>query len=154
MENNQTLICRLNHLIAVAEDRRLRYEDAANDVADEIMKKLFSHLAHKRATYARQLSNCVLELGGEVELTEPKSGMLTRFWNDLKDTIVARDAAAIVNNCIRGEQTAIKEYSCALEKNYIIGNLRKLLTEQCHGLESALISINSNCYRNETLQAV
>ena len=154
MENNQTLISKLNHLIAVAEDRRQRYMDAATDVEDEIMRNLFNHLATKRATYAKQLSNYVMELGGEVELPATKSGMLTRFWNDLKDTIIARDAAAIVNNCIRGEQTAIKEYSCALEKNYVFGNVRKLLTEQCHGLESALISINSNCYRNESLQAV
>ena len=70
MENQgQSLSGKISHLIAVAEDGKYGYENAAKDVKDEGLKSIFLRLSAERDGYITQLQQQLRELSGE----EPKA---------------------------------------------------------------------------------
>jgi len=145
MENkNKEIINRLNHLIAIAEDGRLGYENAAKDVDDPVMKASFSRFSNERAGYVAKLRAQVKTLGGDPDDDGGPLGAMHRVWIDLKSTFTSGDKNAIINACTTGEETAIKAYENALSEDYITGELRNLISEQLSGIKQALGSIKSN----------
>jgi uncharacterized protein (TIGR02284 family) len=149
MENkNVEIINKLNHLIAIAEDGRLGYENAADDVKDENMKNLFLRFSNQRAGYISDLRSQITSLGGDPEDKGGPLGAIHRVWIDLKSTFRSGDKNAIINACITGEQAAISAYEGALKEDYIIGQARTVIGEQLKGIQQALDTIRS--YRSES----
>jgi uncharacterized protein (TIGR02284 family) len=58
----------------------------------------------------------VRRLGGDPETTGSVAATLHRGWIDLKSAVTGRDDAAIITECERGEQLAVKNYEDALEQ--------------------------------------
>lgn len=145
MENtNQKVIDTLNHLIAIAYDGKNGYTNAADAVKEEGMRNSFEHFSQERENYIIQLQQQVIRLGGEAQDNGGPLGALHRTWIDMKSIFTSGDKDAIVNACITGEETAIKEYKDALEEPYISGNIRQLISEQLRGIESALTRIRAH----------
>lgn len=145
MENtNQKVIDTLNHLIAIAYDGKNGYMNAAESVKEEGIRNSFEHFSQERENYIIQLQQQVIRLGGEAQDNGGPLGALHRTWMDMKSIFTSGDKDAIVNACITGEETAIKEYRDALEEPYITGNIKQLLAEQLRGVESALARVRAH----------
>jgi len=145
MDNkNKEIINKLNHLIAIAEDGRLGYENAAKDVDDGEMKMLFSKFSSERAGYIAELRAQVKSLGGDAEDDGGPLGAMHRVWIDLKSAFTSGDRNAIINACTTGEEAAISAYEGALKEDYIIGQTRTIIGEQLNGIKAALNSIKSH----------
>jgi uncharacterized protein (TIGR02284 family) len=145
MENrNKDIISKLNHLIAIAEDGRLGYENASKDVEDPGMKALFSRFSSERAGYVAKLRAEVQSLGGDPDDDGGPLGAVHRVWIDLKSTFTSGDKNAIINACTTGEEAAINAYEDALKEDYITGALRNIISEQLNGIRQALNSIKSH----------
>ena len=140
---NEKAIDRLNHLIAIANDGKYGYENAAEDVKDVTLKQMFRQYSAERGTYAEDLKREVAQLGGSPDKGGGPLGALHRTWMDIKSTITSGDREAILKTCITGEEAAVKAYTEAVNDNDITGNLKQLVSRQLGGIEFALNSIRS-----------
>jgi len=149
MENsNQNATDKLNHLIDIAEDGKEGYENAAKDVKDAVIKSSFLLYAHDRSVYASQLRELVYQLKGNAEdKGGDVKGSLHRAWMDVKSTFTGGDVDAIINACITGEESAVKEYKLVLNDALIPEGCKPLIGQQLNGIEQALKSIRSHVHK-------
>ena len=139
--SNKKIIDTLNHLIAIAEDGREGYKNAADDVKDTTMKHIFKKYVTQRTQFITQLQNQVQNLGGSPEHNGGPLGVLHRTWMDMKAVFTSGDKNAIIKACITGELTAVKIYQEAINNEIIDGNLRAILAEQLAGIDHAMREI-------------
>jgi len=142
---NKYAVGKLNHLINIAEDGKEGYKNAAEDLKDFAIKSSFLTHSQDRSAYASELRQIVEQLDGDAEDKGGDSlGSMHRVWMDIKSTFTGGDTTAIINACITGEESAIKEYKSFLEDAEIPERCKPLVGEQLSGIQQALISIKSH----------
>ena len=140
---NEKAIEKLNHLIAIANDGKYGYGNAAGDVSDVTLQQMFRQYSLERAGYAEELKREVSRLGGSPDRGGGPLGALHRTWMDIKSTLTSGDREAILRTCITGEEAAVKAYTEAVNDEEITGNTRQLVSRQLSGIQFALNSIRS-----------
>ena len=140
---NEKAIDRLNHLIAIANDGKYGYENAAEDVKDATLKQMFMQYSRERGVYAEDLKREVARMGGSPDSGGGPLGALHRTWMDIKSTITSGDREAILKTCITGEEAAVKAYTEAVEDENLTGPVKQLVSQQLGGVQFALNSIRS-----------
>ena len=73
-------------------------------------------------------------LGGDPETSSSATGALHRGWVNLKSVLTGHSETAILNECERGEDVALKHYKEALEKD-LPANVRSILEKQRQGVQ-------------------
>jgi uncharacterized protein (TIGR02284 family) len=140
--NDENTIHKLNHLIDIAEDGKEGYESAAERIEDPQIKSSFLLFSQDRSLYASKLRQIVQELNGDSEDKGGNAlGSLHRVWIDLKSILTSGDTTAIVNACITGEESAIKEYKMVLNDDEVPNSCKPVIEEQLGGIEQALARI-------------
>jgi uncharacterized protein (TIGR02284 family) len=132
----------LNNLITTCLDGQHGYKQAAASASDAQLKSLFETYAQQRAAYATDLQQAVTSLGG----TPTDSGSVTaafhRGWIGLKDALTGGDKA-VLGECIRGEEYAVKQYQEALGDDDIPAAAKTPLARQHGEIEQALAHMNA-----------
>ena len=142
--NNQYTINKLNHLIAIAEDGKEGYENAAKNIEDVSMKSSFMRLSQQRDHYAAQLRTFVKELSGDAENEGGGVlGVLHRAWIDVKATFTSGDSDAIINACITGEETAVNDYKSIMDDAMVSQSFKHTISIQLGEIEEALLNLKS-----------
>jgi len=106
----------LNTLIETCKDRENGFRTAADAVNNDELKTLFSSYAGQSAQYAAELQDEVRRLGGDPEVKGSVAGWFLRGWMQLKSAVTARDEAAIIAECERGEDSARNNFESALKE--------------------------------------
>jgi uncharacterized protein (TIGR02284 family) len=127
------IISTLNDLIETCKDGEEGFRTCAEDLSDPQIKSTFTNRAQGCATAARELQELVVSLGGNPEKRSSVSGTLHRRWVDIKSTITGQDDVAILNECERGEDVAVKSYRNALEKD-LPPDIRSVVERQFNGV--------------------
>lgn len=115
-ETNDNVISILNNLIETCKDGQEGFKNAAENVEGSELKSLFYDYSQQRAQFAGQLQEEVRHLGGDPEKAGSAAGDLHRVWMDVKTAFVGKDNASILNECERGEDSAVKAYQNAVTK--------------------------------------
>ncbi len=144
-----TLTSTLNGLIETLNDGHLGYTTAANDAQRPELKTLLQKLGAERADFAAQLQQIVQQLGETPEKTGTVAGDLHRGWINLKAAISTREDLAILEECQRGDESAVSAFQSALSED--LGSARGLVEHQLQHLQTALGRIAS---LHETLKSV
>ena len=132
--NNDDLISTLNDLIETCKDGEEGFRVCAEDISDNQLKTLFLDRAQSCAHAARELQEQVLSLGGKPEDSSSVSSSLHRRWVDIKAAVTGKDDEAILNECERGEDVAVKSYRQALEKD-LPPSIRSIVDRQFQGVQ-------------------
>jgi len=132
----------LNHLIIIANDGKEGYAQAADIVADPMLKAMFSRLAAERAEFASQLRTLVVVTGIEPETGTGPLGALHRVWVDIKSSIVTNDDQSVLKECIRGDETAISAYETVLKDYLLTGEQANIVKQQVRLTRDALFSLS------------
>lgn len=132
----------LNHLIIIANDGKEGYAQAADIVADPMLKAMFSRLAAERAEFASQLRTLVVVTGIEPETGTGPLGALHRVWVDIKSSIVTNDDQSVLKECIRGDETAISAYETVLKDYLLTGEQADIVKQQVRLTRDALFSLS------------
>jgi uncharacterized protein (TIGR02284 family) len=103
-------ISTLNNLIETCKDGQNGYQTAAEGVTNSELKTLFGTYSLQRAGFAGELQNEVRRLGGDPENTGSVAATLHRGWINVKSAVTGADEAAIIAECERGEDSAVKNY--------------------------------------------
>lgn len=130
--DKDNVISVLNDLIETSKDGEQGFRTCAEDISDPQMKNFFTERAQSCTTAAAELQEMVISLGGNPETRGSASGGLHRRWVDIKSAITGKDDEAILNECERGEDVAVKSYRTALEKE-LPPDIRALVERQYQG---------------------
>ena len=103
----------INHLIETAQDGADGYRAASEDVKDTQLKQVFSEYATQRAQFVTELRNVASAAGGDAAKGGSVSAAVHRGWINLKSVVTGRDDTAILAECERGDENAVKAYTDA-----------------------------------------
>ena len=116
MERSE-LISTLNDLIETCKDGEEGFLACSEGIKDPILKASFTERSLNCGEAADELQELVSSLGGDPETQSSLAGTLHRRWVDIKSAITGQDEEAVLNECERGEDVAVRSYKNALEKN-------------------------------------
>ncbi|HYF37513.1 MAG TPA: PA2169 family four-helix-bundle protein [Prosthecobacter sp.] len=128
----------LNDVIETLKDGQEGFRTAAEDVENPQLKSLFREYSQQRAKLAAELQSLARSLGeSEPEDNGSVGGALHRGWIDLKSALASRDEHAILAECERGEDVAVKTYKDALDDPDLPANVRQILQSQFAAVKAA-----------------
>src|SRR5215212_5431244 len=110
MDNDKT-ISALNSLIETCRDGQGGFKEAAENVESPELKTFFNQVALERAQFV-----------GEPENTGSTAAAIHRVWMDIKGSLTGRDDQSILNECERGEDSAVDAYKDALKDENLPNN--------------------------------
>jgi len=117
MATNDDVISTLNNLIETCKDGQNGFQTAADGVTNSELKKLFYTYAQQRAQFAGDLQGEVRRLGGDAEQSGSVAASLHRGWINIKSAVTGEDESAVLAECERGEDSAVRNYEDALNSN-------------------------------------
>jgi len=116
MTNEKTLSA-LNDLVEICKDGQHGFRTAAEDAKDADLARIFTEFSTQRTSFIAELQDRVRSLGGDPEKSGSVSGSLHRGWIDMKAAISSNEPHAVLSECERGEDAAVKAYREALDEN-------------------------------------
>lgn len=119
----------LNQLIQTCKDAEQGFRDAADGVKDAAVREVLLEYARQRTQFASELQNHVKRLGDEPATSGTASGSLHRGWMNLKSALSGKDDHAILAECERGEDSAVRNYQQVLQED-LPNDLRKVIEAQ------------------------
>jgi uncharacterized protein (TIGR02284 family) len=137
METSEKSVDVINDLIKINNDRSAGFEKAAQDLEDgnSELITVFNRLAGESREYANELTGIARQYYGDVAEGTSTSGDLHRAWISIKSTFTGNDAAAILDECERGEDAAKSAYSDALDdSNELTFEVSAVLQRQQEGI--------------------
>lgn len=126
---NDDVISTLNNLIEACKDREEGYRTAADGIEDPKFKTLFNNYAQQSAQFASELQREVRRLGGDAEKSGSFSGAMFRGWMNIKSAVTGGDESAIISECERGEDAAVKSYKDVLDDDLPV-DIRAIVERQ------------------------
>jgi conserved hypothetical protein len=137
MAQNKQSISTLNSLIETLKDGEEGFKQAANGVVDLQLKSLFSECSRQRARFANALQTQAQSLGeSKPERSSSTAGALHRAWINIKSAVTSGNDHAILSECERGEDSAVKEYEKALNDD-LSPSLREIVSSQYSEVKNA-----------------
>lgn len=116
MAQKREIVSTINDLIETLKDGQEGFKQAAEGVKDSELKSLFQEYSQQRARFATELQSQARQLGEpEPEGSSSAAGAMHRAWINLKSVVTSGDDHAILAECERGEDSAVKEYQEAME---------------------------------------
>ncbi len=132
--DNKEVISVLNDLIETSKDGEKGFQECAENIQSIQLKSLFNQRAQECAAAAADLQQLARDLGGDPEKKSSVAGALHRRWVDRKSLLTGKDDEAILNECERGEDVALKRYKEALEED-LPASIRMVVEKQWQGVK-------------------
>lgn len=123
-------ISTLNNLIETCKDGQEGFQAAADGVKHSELKTLFHTYSQQRAEFAGELQAEVRRLGGDAEKTGSLAASLHRGWINIKAAVTGEDENAVISECERGEDSAVRNYEDALRDEDLPADVRSIVERQ------------------------
>ena len=117
------MISTLQRLRETTIDGENGFKTAAEDCADANLKQTFLNLSLERGRFSAELKDLLKQSGSDVDESGSLAGLMHRGWINVKSSVVAREDVAVLEECERGEDSAVKQYQEALATNHLGGAL-------------------------------
>ncbi len=115
MESNET-VDTLNTLIETSRDGERGFLACTNDAEDASLRAYFTICATRCRESVLTLEELVKNYGGMPEQTGSVRGSVSRAWLNLRAAITSNSDLAVLEECLRAENVAMRVYQRALEK--------------------------------------
>lgn len=116
MENNE-IVDTLNTLIETSRDGEAGFSACAEDSKDPSLRAYFTICATRCRESVHQLEEVVKNYGGTPEQLGSVMGSLNRAWLNLRAAASTNSDLAVLEECERAEDAAIRTYKHALEQD-------------------------------------
>jgi uncharacterized protein (TIGR02284 family) len=133
MNTNENLVEVLNDLVIINNDRISGYERAIKETKteDADLRETFRIMVNESAQYVSELSNRIVNLGGEPSDDTMLAGKIYRTWMDVKAAFTGSDRKSLLSSCEFGEDAAQKAYDSALASDAEIdAESRQIIMDQ------------------------
>jgi uncharacterized protein (TIGR02284 family) len=132
----------LNQLIQTCKDGEAGFLAAAEAAEDLNLQRLFESYSQQRAEFAAELQVEVRRMAENPVEGGHATAALHRTWMDIKAGITGRDEGAIISECERGEDIAVRQYEKALDAG-LAPDLRVIVERQFLQVKAAHDQIRS-----------
>lgn len=132
--DNKAAISELNDLIETCLDGQKGFQECAEDLKSPDLKSTMTARAVECRQAATELQQLVTRLGGDPEQKSSVAGAIHRKWVDIKAAITGQSDEAILNECERGEDVALRNYREALKKD-LPAEVRVVVERQAQGVQ-------------------
>lgn len=139
---NETPSKAINDLIGTLKDGELGFRTAADDATSLDLKRTFGDYSTQRANFSRTLQALVVRAGEEPEQNGSVAGALHRGWINTKVAVTSRTDLSILEECERGEDSAVSTYREALADSNL-GTAREVIENQFSLIQTAHDHIRS-----------
>ena len=131
MTQQKEIISTLNDLIETLKDGQQGFREASDAVKDSQLKMLFNEYSLQRSKFAGELQSEAISLGEDAPETKGSAvGSMHRAWINLKAAITTNDDHAILAECERGEDSAVKQYREAMTDENLSTPIRQIVAQQ------------------------
>jgi uncharacterized protein (TIGR02284 family) len=120
----------LNQLLQVCRASASGFETAAGNATELELAKLFREFASQRRDFADAIHQRIRTLRSEPQDVASAGAALHRDWMELKATAAKSPSHALLEECERGEDVAVKAYGDALRQRDVDEITRRLVQEQ------------------------
>lgn len=138
---NQNTSLSIHTLIAILDDAKKGYLNAAEKVKDSVLSLLFERFGYQRGRYSNELRTLVNSMGAECPIDQFTLSLLQRTWMDLKSTFRHGKSEQVIEACIKAEEKALEDYGVAIDKAEDNYEVRAILQQQVNGIRSVLNTI-------------
>ena len=128
-ESTTDYVSTLNDLIQTCKDGEEGFRDAAEHIERQDLRSIFNEYSRQRSQFAAELQTVVSRIGGDPEKSGSVGASLHRGWMNLKSALTGRDDHAILAECERGEDAAVRNYQDALAHD-LPSDIRSSVEEQ------------------------
>ena len=133
MENN-ALMDTLNTLIETSRDGDKGFTACADDAKDVALRTYFTRCATRCRESVQTLDRIVKHYGGTPEQAGSIAGSINRGWLNLRAAMSNNGDLAVLEECERAEDAALKAYRRALEQD-LPADVRPVIKAQRDGLQ-------------------
>jgi uncharacterized protein (TIGR02284 family) len=130
-------IALLNDLIAIGQDARQGFDTAAGATTDPELARVFRDYAVQRADFVTALKERVRTLRATPDQRGDLAGALHRGWMNLQSALATAESHAVLAECERGEDIAVKAYAAALGDRDLDAETRRLVQGQYESVQAA-----------------
>ncbi len=135
---NQNTISGLNHLLARNMDASNGYVEVANNITFTSLTKWLIDNAKNRRSNVEELQNIINIIGGNPIVDGTFLGKLHHIWIDLKAQWTDDSIEALLDECIRGEEKALEDYTEVIAVNIMPDYARNILENQKNQIIAAI----------------
>ena len=142
METNEKSIKHLNELLEKNLDAEKGYKESAEKVDNNTQLAAFMRTsATTRGQFAQELRGEIVSLGGDPTESTSAASNLHRTWINLKDAFSGDDNEAVLEECIRGEEAALKDYDEAIKSSVLPHSSQAIVEKQRTQISEALSEV-------------
>ena len=137
INDDAALTTLLGDLLQTVKDGEEGFQTAAQDVDSIDLRQLFTRLSLERASIRAELERLVKSMGEPQPDAEGSvMGAAHRGWIELRAVVVRQNEEAILDECGRGEDSALAAFAKALEQE-LPSSARVVLADQCAKIEAS-----------------
>ena len=134
MDNDDVVDC-LNNLIETSKDGEYGFRTCAERATSGELKSLFTKRAAGCAGAATELQRLVSQHGGKAEDSGSVAGTMHRGWVSVRDAVSGTSDQAILDECERGEDSALAQYRKALKQD-LPDAVKQVVQKQMTGVQA------------------
>ena len=124
-------------------DAQKGFERAVEHTDSSALKTYFRTRSQERAGFVTALKSELTNYGEKFKDSGSAAANLHRGWMDFKSVFSSDDDEAMLEECIRGEKKALKEYDEALKPGEVPESTSTILHQQREKIQEGLNKIKS-----------
>jgi uncharacterized protein (TIGR02284 family) len=132
--DDEEVIDTLNDLLESCRDGEYGFRECAEHARSEDIKVLLHRHSGECRAAGLELQTLIRQLGGKPDDGGSMAGALHRGWVSVRATLSAYSDQAMLNECERGEDTAVARYRKALKQN-LPSAIRAVVERQAQGAQ-------------------
>lgn len=132
-DRQEDVIDTLNDLLESCRDGEYGFRASAEQAKSQDIKTVLLKHSSECAEAARELEQEVLRRGGKPAEGGTAAGALHRGWVAVRTALTSYDDKAVLEECERGEDTALSRYRKALKNESLPADVRTLIDRQMQG---------------------
>ncbi len=139
----ETIGNKLNNLLEKTYDAENGFKKAAEKTNNNFLKGYFDKKANERHNFGQELKAEIRAYGQEVETGESITAKAHRTWIDVKTLFATNNEEAILEEAIRGEKAATKEYAEVLNETTLPPSTLQVLSKQKKAIDLGITNIKT-----------
>ena len=134
---------KLNELLEKTYDAEKGFKKAAENIENTALKNYFKSKAQERYNFGHDLKDEIKSYNQEIDKGGSLKGTAHRAWMDIKAMLSLDNEESMLEESIRGEKTAVKEYEDVLSEIHLPSSTKTLLETQKNKIEFGLENIKT-----------
>jgi uncharacterized protein (TIGR02284 family) len=134
---------KLNELLEKTYDAEKGFKNAADNIKNKARKNYFRSKSEERYNFGHELKTEIRSFNQEIDKDGSLAGSAHRAWMDIKAMLSLDNEESMLEEAIRGEKTALKEYEDVIGETSLPPSTRSLLEAQKNKIENGLYNIKS-----------